>query len=558
MRFTEDIGGVFSINHSTNSLFIKGIVWASMSNTTIHMVDKLKKHNISSAKQEFVEWFTNGKKEWLRDIDGSFMMALQDPILGGILYRSLECRMSLYYRVEREKLYWSSNPIDLVDKHIPLLKQVNRQEVFVSCLGGFLNEEQSHYKGIRRLPAGHLLVYKDGHYIVEELDVPRIQKETSRRDIWSYAEEARYLIQKTLARRLEKGKTIGIQLSGGMDSSALLCSLKELGASVVAYHLSCEGIRSADETKYARLVANHFDVPLYEVHLPTEINANTYLNYNWRFRTPLIHSCYRGLEMVQEKCQEHGINTIIPGYMGDFVFAPVNKPSFAQLWNALSKRELIHYLWEKSGCQPYFSDKKTVGFSRTKIFEPFFTDSALDEISQVNDCLEFSDHLIDNFRIVANDESESTAQTRLFKQNILSNFVFSREIMEFSLRIPDVYKITPSSGQWIIKPVLRLAYLDSLPKEIITRNHDQLFNSIDENYIVHQNQQIASFLCHSHLVEFGIIDRNKIQTLLSNKRTAASVTEGLMNCLMMEIWLRNLNKLSRSQKKMEVGKLVSP
>lgn len=68
------------------------------------------------------------------------------------------------------------------------------------------------------------------------------------------------------------GKRIGVAFSGGADSTALLCALKELGATCVALHCNfhLRGEESDRDERHARLTAEKLGVPIEVIHFDVD------------------------------------------------------------------------------------------------------------------------------------------------------------------------------------------------------------------------------------------------------------------------------------------------
>lgn len=84
--------------------------------------------------------------------------------------------------------------------------------------------DRTFYKEIRRLPPGHALEVKSGSLRVWpywEIDPAR---ETRYADDRQYAEQFRSLFEDAVAARLRSYFPVGVLLSGGLDSSAILCA----------------------------------------------------------------------------------------------------------------------------------------------------------------------------------------------------------------------------------------------------------------------------------------------------------------------------------------------
>jgi asparagine synthase (glutamine-hydrolysing) len=119
------------------------------------------------------------------------------------------------------------------------------------------------YIGVRKLPAGHSLVYtlEDNSTRISQYWSYKIQPETSgeKHTEARLAEELRSLLEIAVTRRLESDVPLGVLLSGGIDSSAIVA--------LAAQSRSAEDIRTFsigfeeetfDESRYARQVANQF------------------------------------------------------------------------------------------------------------------------------------------------------------------------------------------------------------------------------------------------------------------------------------------------------------
>ena len=119
------------------------------------------------------------------------------------------------------------------------------------------------YLGVRKLPAGHSLVYTlgDGTARISQYWSYSIKPETSGEPETEarLAEELRSLLETAVTRRLESDVPLGVLLSGGIDSSAIvaLAAQSKPFEKIRTFSIGFEE-ETFDESRYARQVANQF------------------------------------------------------------------------------------------------------------------------------------------------------------------------------------------------------------------------------------------------------------------------------------------------------------
>jgi asparagine synthase (glutamine-hydrolysing) len=117
----------------------------------------------------------------------------------------------------------------------------------------------SIFKGIHKLKPGCYLSYKDSQVkIISFWDLENYSKSTQRITFNEAAEKLEYLLRRSVKEHLSADAPLGVFLSGGLDSSALValasqnlpgkCDTFSMGFTEYSY----------DETKYAQRVSNYF------------------------------------------------------------------------------------------------------------------------------------------------------------------------------------------------------------------------------------------------------------------------------------------------------------
>ena len=104
------------------------------------------------------------------------------------------------------------------------------------------DEESTFYQDVLRLPAGHSLTVGPGRFALRDywdLKAPPVLKLGSLRE---YGEAFRAVFVDAIRCRLRSTHPVGSTLSGGLDSSSVVCTTRELLAigieGTVAHHLA--------------------------------------------------------------------------------------------------------------------------------------------------------------------------------------------------------------------------------------------------------------------------------------------------------------------------------
>jgi asparagine synthase (glutamine-hydrolysing) len=143
------------------------------------------------------------------------------------------------------------------------LRALPRGEIDLDALESFLAfnsipAPQSIFRDVRKLPAGHTLVWKDGLLRIERFARPKPLEE--RRDEEAeLVEELRGRLRDSVRAHLVSDVPVGVLLSGGVDS-ALLAALaaEESGEPLRTFSIGFEE-RSFDELADARRVAERYE-----------------------------------------------------------------------------------------------------------------------------------------------------------------------------------------------------------------------------------------------------------------------------------------------------------
>lgn len=112
-------------------------------------------------------------------------------------------------------------------------------------------------RDVQKLPAGHLLRWRDGQLRVERYWSPSFTS-TERRDDREWIAELEQRVDTAVRRHLVSDVPVGALLSGGLDSSAVVAAAARVVDGPLPTFCVGTEVATFDERRYAREVAQHF------------------------------------------------------------------------------------------------------------------------------------------------------------------------------------------------------------------------------------------------------------------------------------------------------------
>jgi asparagine synthase (glutamine-hydrolysing) len=273
---------------------------------------RLRTHCDTEALVHLYEEHGVGFAERLR---GMFAVAIWDaPRRRLVLARDRYGIKPLYYRHAGDELRFASE-----------LRALPRGEIDLDALEAFLAFNSipapySIFREVRKLPAGHVLVWEDGHVSLERYarPGPAVEGELRTDDEAELVEELRARLRDSVRAHLLSDVPVGVLLSGGVDSAALAALAAQETREPVHTFTIGFAERSFDERADARLVAERYGTehhellvrPEPELLLPALAAA---------FDEPFADSSALPTYLVSQLASEH-VKVALSGEGGDELF----------------------------------------------------------------------------------------------------------------------------------------------------------------------------------------------------------------------------------------------
>lgn len=420
---------------------------------------------------------------------------------------------------------------------------------------GYESSEKCLIKGIRRFPAASYGIYKDNELKISRYWSPLENQIAIPNNYNEQVEQFREVFLDACKIRMRSDVTIGTALSGGLDSSAVICSMDYISRTQNQHiqknwqHAFVASFpnTSMDETAYAKQVTDHLNIqadfvtidPLIELN---DIYHQTYL-FEELYYAPTIPfvQLYRKIKQsgVVVSIDGHGADELFAGYPFDMAFAlPDTLP------NVFKFKEVLKTI-NQASAQPDNHDwlnklKFAVlnKYPRLKVF------SSNSNITAKIPGLDFL-----NSRLY--ESSFSTILPTLLRNYDRYSMIngveirmpfLDHRIVDLAFSLPYSSKIRNGYG----KSIVRDAVKDLVPKEVVCRKNKIGFNSPMNSWMNSVMKEwindtlISQEFKHSTLINPDQV-RSEVLSVINKKEISYREGEQTFSKLIPFIWEKSLN-----------------
>lgn len=486
-----------------------------------------------------------------------------------------------YYYFNGKTFRWASEPKAILeDKTIQ--REPNLSLICLYLLDRFHEQEETLYKNIYRLPPSSFMVIENGKIRKGKYWDINPNYTIRYRTDEEYAEHYLELFKESVKARLRSHGPVGALLSGGLDSSSIVCTVQMLyqnnsipNNGFEAFSLIFDEF-PCDERLYIKQVVDKWDIRAN--YFPYEQNLS-WVDFEQTHHYPDV--CYLPTLFsnipILNNARAKGIRTMLDGFGGDDLLA-VDVHHLTDLFVQGNIHKLIMQLRHDStifSCSPYslFLNyclkpliplpikvplKKLLKPFRRKEIPPWVNVSYLKNTG-VSQRLQ---------NILCDIRFPTRAQQQIYETlrygwntnvalDMLERFnsyfdienrypFFDRRLVEFSLAIPEEQRWC---NEWP-KAVLRKAMVGILPEHIRNRKDKAEFSSIfDHELRKRQANKLYDLLQSSNLADLGVIYTDNLNQLFKNYcngRTQNYERNAIVAIVWLEIWYRSL--IGTSQK----------
>ncbi|MBF0561135.1 MAG: asparagine synthase (glutamine-hydrolyzing) [Alphaproteobacteria bacterium] len=275
------------------------------------------------------EVLVHGYEEWGADLplrlNGMFAFAIFDRRRRRMfLARDRFGEKPLFY-AQRNGLLVFASELGALAEHPRIERRLSNTALQKYFGYGYIPAPHALYEGTRKLPAGHSLVYEIASENLSVSPYWRFRltpdERLGDRDEPRLVEELRHLLSEATRRRLLSDVPVGVFLSGGLDSSAVLAAaVRHVAPSEINTFTIGFQEPSYDESGPARRVATHFGTRHREEILDLETARNLMDTVLPRMDEPLGDPSIIPTYMLSRFARRH-VTVALSGDGGDELFA---------------------------------------------------------------------------------------------------------------------------------------------------------------------------------------------------------------------------------------------
>ncbi len=477
----------------------------------------------------------------------------------------------LYYFVN-DRIFAFASEIKALLRLPEISAQVDETLLPEYLLFGYLSDESTLFRGIRKLMPGHTLTLDAGTGRLEiqrYWDVPEPGAIEHRSDE-EWIRECRERLEETVRLRLMSDVPLGMFLSGGVDSSAIAALMKRLRTEPVKTF--AVGYREAaySELSYARHVSEAIGTDHHEIVIGMDDFFNSLPRLIWHEDEPIAWPSSLSLYFVSRLASEH-VKVVLTGEGSDELFAGYHRYQhylsnrrWADLYGAVTpdglrgairtsihdsgllsanlRRKLQHtFLGRENSVASLHLDNFYGAFSAAER-QSLLTDPALAAQDPYATFLSYwnSRHGSVLSQMLYADQKTYLVEL-LMKQDQMSmaSSIESRvpfldhPFVEFAARVPNHLKIRNGAGKYILKRAVE----DLLPHEIIYRKKMGFPTPVRDWLLEEGAEPLFALLLDRKRLLAEYVNLDFVEDLIKRQRSGAEdATDRLWRLLNLQLW----------------------
>lgn len=505
--------------------------------------------------------------DFLPRLIGDFALSLWDPMSRTLLLaRDPFGVRTLFYHYDADGLIWSSDLRAILD--VPGVEIEIDDEYIAGFLTRFPETWQTPYKNIYAVPHGSVAIVQGQRLRVQPFWSPQPNRELSCRSDAEYEERFRQLFRESVRCRLRSDKPVMAQLSGGLDSSAVICMADQLieNGEAQAPELATLSYvygeaRTADETRFIRCVEEQRGRQGF--HLKEEEGGCLSLPTDEFFvSAPTFNHCFAARQWQQrEAMKESNARVLLTGQGGDQVLYSSDNPDVLLADFIVQRRFFqLHQhiqIWSRALKRPYFDLLRMAAVPLLpSLFGLRLAQNALpawynhEFVARSNPGeSDFDDVAVSNTRMPSKRDGQasllalirglSAAYSQEWSGVEVSHPYLHRPLVEFLLAIPVEQKLRPGET----RSLMRRALCDVLPEQIARRRGKQGPAEALCRALAREWPRLQPLFARAKVCDRGYVKTQELHKALSRARhgTEPQIFKLLMT-ISLELWLQSLER----------------
>lgn len=549
-------GEVYNYRELTTWLKAKGHVFRTTSDTEVivHLYEELG-------------------EECVRRLQGMFSFALWDSRQQKlVLARDRVGIKPLYYSRTQDLLLFGSE-IKALLAHGSLHAEAEPEilDRFLTYL--YVPGERTLFRNVYKVPPGHYLsANADGEVRVTQYWDLNFPRERYSKGFAHCASDLAELLKETVRNHMLSDVPVGVLLSGGIDSTAILSFAAETaGSPISTFTIGFDADQCRDERPYARLAAERFGTRHFEMTISPSEFLQALPDYIWHMEEPVCEPPGIALYFISRLARDH-VKVLLSGEGGDEAFAGYQNyrnlvwlENCKQFLGGMSRpigslltglpmvpglRRVHKYaaLLDVPFDQYYYTRASTplALFNRCRnelctedfrasvprnggssLIEPYLT--AINGATTLDRML-----YVDTKTWLPDDLLVKADKMTMANSVELRVPLLDHRILEFAAALPGSYKLKG----WSTKRILKAAVRERIPRPILNRPKAG-FPVPYQSWIRNEFRDFVwDILTDQRTIERGYFRRQAIEALLKRNSEQGDYSEEIFSLVVLELWHR--------------------
>lgn len=508
---------------------------------------------------------------------GDFALSLWDHQARRlVLARDAAGPRPLYYHTNIERIVWSSELMPLLDLAAGDL-EIN-DEYIAGYLARGVDVASTPYRGIHAVPPGFLVLIENGQVVVRRFWGLNSRSEIRYKTDEEYEEHFRSLFRDAVRTRMRVDSTVWATLSGGLDSSSIVCMADEVlkSRTVEASELKTvsyvyDRSTTSDERAFIQSVEEQrgcAGLHLREADHPPLAAFPDEIQLSF----PDFLDCF--VDRHQALCaamRDDGARVLLTGHGGDELLCSSANPApelgdlllqgrlsnlhrSLSAWANVLKRPYLDLFW-RDGLVPLLPPRLQLLCGVKANFElPPWYDRRFVKRMNLRERYLQSDNVFGFTRPTGRDQATGyLSATKTIAKNSyrarggieVSHPFLHRPLVEFLQAIPFEQRVRPGEARSLMRRSLK----DLLPEKILKRRSkkgpkEALFRAISQHW-----SRLQHLFEDPRVCAYGYMDAVELRAALERARHGCEINAfPLVQTISLEFWLRALENRSSPAK----------
>jgi len=531
-------------------------------------------YQTSSDTETIIHLYEEHGPRAVEQLRGMFAFAIWDaPRRRLVLARDRLGIKPLYYTLSADGVICFASEIKALLEARQVRAELNYDALADYAANRYTSGEETLFRGVKRLLPGHTLVWTNGRVQIERYWDVSFEKPEKQLSEGQYVEQFTELFQESVRLRLMADVPLGMFLSGGIDSSAIVSAMSGMVTDPIKTFSVAFEEREANELEYARMVSRAFGTDHHEIVVSPNQFFDALPAMVYQEDEPIAHPSSIPLYFVSKLAAEH-VKVVLTGEGSDEMLAGYDKyrktvynlalgRAYHNTMPASIRGAIERAILKLNGASPVRQK-----LSRTFLcLEPRIEDIYFDNFSvfsrasqrrlftrETREQMLESDAYAAPLALLEGADSSSLLDRLLaadlktylhellMKQDQMSMAAsiesrvpfLDHKLVEFAAALPENMKLRGLTTKYI----LRKAMKNRLPKEILTRRKMGFPVPVGAWLRNKFSHVVDEYVLSPRALERGVFEPGFVRELVARHNAGENHSERLWALINFEIWQR--------------------